>query len=217
MGTPSEPFLDWYERRFETPLPRIFYLSDQEISIAQYKAFVEDKAYPASEKPEDWKVMLRPNTTQEHPVEQLSWIDALKFCNWLSQKEGRTPCYERSGETLTDPRGNEQEVWQLNLSVDGYRLPTIAESEYACRACSRTNYSFGNDAAWLKDYATYGSYYPDACRTKLPNGWGFFDMHGNVSEWCTNVVNPRGSVGVWGGGYSNLPIECQSMHNSHRT
>jgi formylglycine-generating enzyme required for sulfatase activity len=92
------------------------------------------------------------------PVESVSWADAVEFCKKLSQTEGKT-----------------------------YRLPTEAEWEYACRAGTTTQFSFGDDKSQLGDYAWYDKNSggkPHPVGTKKPNAWGLYDMHGNAWEWC---------------------------------
>ena len=83
-------------------LTRPFLLCDREVSVGLFQQFVDDPDYPVEEKARDWpgadSVI---NPTAEHPVQQVRWFHALLFCNWLSRKEGRKPCYERTGKIVT--------------------------------------------------------------------------------------------------------------------
>lgn len=116
----------------------------------------------------------------DRPVEQISWAEAALFCNLRSRDEGLQPCYD-------------EETAKCDLKADGYRLPTEAEWEYACRAGSATDYAFGSDPRHLKQYAWYaenaGKKTQPVAR-KRANDWGLFDMHGNVAEWCNDVYDP---------------------------
>jgi formylglycine-generating enzyme required for sulfatase activity len=111
------------------------------------------------------------------PVERVSWFDAVRFCNELSAREGLTPFYKVIGKTVEVP----------DWTGEGYRLPTEAEWEYACRAGGTTKYSFGDDPSGLGEYAWFrdnsgGKTHP--VRERKPNALGLYDMHGNVWEWC---------------------------------
>jgi len=125
-----------------------------------------------------WVVVMGSNPSHfsgwgaNHPVENISWYEVQSFIHALN---------ESAGDSL-------------------YRLPTEAEWEYACRAGTTTRWSFGDDESQLGDYAWYddnacavGACYPHEVGTKLPNPWGLYDMHGNVSEWCQD----------WQGDYSS--------------
>jgi formylglycine-generating enzyme required for sulfatase activity len=121
------------------------------------------------ENPSRWK-------GNRHPVEQVRWSDAVRFCNKRSEAEGRQPCYDLKN-------------WTCNFDADGYRLPTEAEWEYACRAGSATAYFFGDNAAKLGDYAWFDKNsggHPQEVGQKQSNGWGLFDIAGNLWEWCND-------------------------------
>ena len=115
------------------------------------------------------------------PVERVRWRDAKRFCNERSLLEGLKPCYN---EKTPD--------WDCDYSADGYRLPTEAEWEYAARAGSDAAYDFGQ-ADKLRQFAWFGDNSDQkthAVGQKKPNGFGIYDLYGNVSEWCEDVYSP---------------------------
>jgi len=194
---------------FEQP----FLLSDREVPLAAYEQFLSDPAYPTQDKPVDWpgpnKVLLG---SPEQPCPYMSWNDAHQFCNWLSQREGLTCAYRfANGE------------WELASPADGYRLPTEAEWEYACRADSLTLYFWGNEAeddrgndkGWLRKYATLPDGPLEPGGSKLPNSWGLFDMSGSVGEWCDGIEHLEpGTHVIRGGAWGNpaAPLYFRSMN-----
>ena len=142
------------------------------------------------------------------PVENVSWYDAVEFCNRLSLKEGLKPVY--SIDKINMDINNRSEIdfirWTVNWdkNANGYRLPTEAECEYACRAGTNSPFNTGEritannanfDARLSEKTINVGSF--------APNPWGIYDMHGNVEEWCWDwygnysskaQTNPTGAV-----------------------
>ncbi len=145
----------------EVTLTKAFMLGTHEVTQAQYEQVMG--VNPSHSKGAD------------HPVEMVSWEDAVEFCRKLSD----SPAEKSAGRV--------------------YRLPTQAEWEYACRAGTTTMYSFGNDESEVGDYAWYyknSPLKPQPVGSKQPNAWGLYDMHGNVSEWCQDWFgdSPTGAV-----------------------
>lgn len=130
-----------------------------------------------------------------NPVETVTWKDAVVFCNKLSARIGLSPCY-------TIKEGNEEIVF--DRTANGFRLPTEAEWEYACKAGSRgIRYGELNLIAWFKDNSGKTTH---PVGQKEPNAWGLYDMLGNVWEWCSDIYDETvyGSYRIFrGGGWSD--------------
>jgi formylglycine-generating enzyme required for sulfatase activity len=157
-----------------------------------------------------------------HPVADISWYDVVKWCNARSQRDGLVPCYTISGATYKTGYGAAP---LCNWSVNGYRLPTEAEWEKAARGgLSAQNFPWGNtithsqanyysDSSYASDvsptrgdHPTYGTGaqpYTAPVGSFAPNGYGLYDMAGNVAEWCwdwpgdyaaSSQTDPRGAA-----------------------
>jgi formylglycine-generating enzyme required for sulfatase activity/serine/threonine protein kinase len=164
---------------------RAFYFAAHELTVGQFTAFVEATGYRtavestdklgsgrieidgelrSAEKPEfSWR-NVGIEQTDQHPVSNLTWNDALAFCRLLAEKEGST-----------------------------YRLPTESEWEYACRAGSTSRWFFGDDETDLRQYAWCASrdgHYSKPVGQLAANGFGLYDMCGNVWEMCSDFYSP---------------------------
>ena len=163
----------------------------------------------------------------KRPVDSVYWYDALDFCNKLSERGGLAPVYAITNIARNLSGQITFAFVTANWNANGYRLPTEAEWEYACRAGTETEYSFG--AAAIGNYAWYdvnaGSK-THQVGLKLPNAFGLYDMHGNVREWCWDrhdtyqigdTDNPKGPVNeslgyrvLRGGSWSNVALGTRS-------
>jgi len=125
------------------------------------------------------------------PVETVSWIEAVNFCNRLSKSLGKDKCYKVDLAT---------EKVTLNARANGFRLPTEAEWQYACQARTKGNrYGELNEIAWFKDNSNNRT---QEVGQKKPNEWGLYDMLGNVWEWCSDIYDETvyGTYRVFRGG-----------------
>ncbi len=170
-------------------------ISATEVTIGQFRKFIEATQYAtladtfggdssstdASTPGNKDRTLRTPGyaVTDESPVTQVSWRDAVAFCNWLCQQEKLPTSY----------RQDAHDGWVLLPGATGYRLPTEAQWEYACRAGTTTQYSFGDDPAELAEYGWYAQNSGGRARSvglKPANPFGLYDMHGNVEEWCAD-------------------------------
>lgn len=143
------------------------------------------------------------------PVETVSWWDAVRFCNARSMREGLAPAYRIDDDAI---------AW--DAAAGGYRLPTEAEWEHACRAgTTGPRHGALDDIAW---YRANAGERPHDVATKQPNAWGLHDMLGNVWEWCWDLYDPAvyGTYRVLrGGGWFDEPWSCRASvrRRSHPT
>jgi formylglycine-generating enzyme required for sulfatase activity len=190
MGSPlSEPSRDSDETLQRVRIPRRFAIASKEVSVEQYHRFVRaNPDFGMSQKDLD---KYCPDHTG--PMIGVSWYGAAAYCNWLSEQEGLPKdqwCYL--------PKGGRQYDAGMTIPADvmnriGYRLPTEAEWEYACRSGSSTSRYYGFSTDLLEFYARYltNSYeqvWPGG--SLMPNDLGLFDMLGNVFEWCQDKEKP---------------------------
>jgi formylglycine-generating enzyme required for sulfatase activity len=239
MGSPDGEAGDGDERpQHDVEITKDFLMSAHTVTVGQFKAFVKATGYrteaengdggygynPATRNFEgrratyNWKEVGWPQTDR-HPVVNVSWNDAQRFCEWLSKKERRT-----------------------------YRLPTEAEWEHACRAGTTTRFWTGDNDDSLKGAANLAdkAYRDNVVGAPAavpwddkqaftapvgsfrPNPWGLFDMHGNVFQWCQDWVDTNyyrsspvqdppgpatGNRRVYrGGNYRSVPRHCRSAY-----
>jgi formylglycine-generating enzyme required for sulfatase activity len=181
-------------------ITRPFYLGATEVTIGHFRSVMECSDYHTDAEgegglvwnefssrwiPDRNRTSRSPGFDQTHdnPVVQVSWADAVAFCNTLSERERIKPYYQLDGATES--------------SGGGYRLPTEAEWEYACRAGSTTRYSFRDDPAKLREYAWFNlnsSNQTHPVGQKRANSFGLYDTHGNVDEWCADSL---GDYRLW--------------------
>ncbi len=184
MGSPeSENWRGDDESQHEVTVSD-FYISPYEITQAEYQQVIGEN--PSTFKGNDF------------PVENISYLETLEFANKKSENEGLTPVYTISDQTITWDR-----------SANGYRLPTEAEWEYACRAGTATPFNLEHslDADEANFYGNYPyeieeNYFDNSPLTAKPgeyrmttvavgsfkpNAWGLYDMYGNVNEWCFDI------------------------------
>jgi len=184
-----------------------FFISKYEVTQKEWKEIMGDN-------PSDFK-------GDDLPVENISWFDAISYCNKISLEEGLKPCYRnKSGEIICD--------WTAN----GYRLPTEAEWEYAAKGgiqCKGYIFSGSNNVyavAWFKG----NSKQTHKIGTKKPNELGLYDMSGNVFEWCwdgynenyyfsNQNFNPKGDEKKWakvyrGGSWDHKSDYCKNVRRA---
>lgn len=225
MGSPeSENGRSSDETLHTVRISRSFYMLSTPVTQALWNEIMDDN-------PSDFE-------GDDRPVEQVTWFDAIVFCNRLSECDGKRPCYydDADFEEMFDgecpiEEGDLDVFWDDD--ADGYRLPTEAEWEYACRAGTKTAFNSGSctqpggtnpaldRAGWYCENSDNETHH---VKQKARNRWGLYDMHGNVYEWCwdwyddypsKSMTDPTGpSFGsgrvLRGGSWYNLAQSCRS-------
>lgn len=226
MGSPpSELGRYSNEIQHQVTLTRAILLSDHEVTQAEWQAVMQwnESTFPGSDR----------------PVEQVTWYDAVSYCNQLSADQGLTPAYTITAATYGGDHITGATVAWIQ-AASGYRLLTEAEWEYTCRATSARAFCNG-DIADGGDSCTpldpnlglVGWYCGNAVSTthvvggKTANFWGLDDMHGNVREWCWDryaayagdVTDPAGPASgsdrvIRGGAWNSSARYCRSAYRS---
>jgi formylglycine-generating enzyme required for sulfatase activity len=184
MGSPpDEPGRKAIEVRHRKIIPRSFAVSSTEVSVGLFKQFREECR--DTEHVDD----LEDRPDPDAPVIEVSYLDALRFCRWLSDRAGiprEEMCYPPLGEIRVG-----MELDPDCLSRTGYRLLTEAEWEYCCRAGATTSRFYGESATLLPSYGWYLDNAEERarpCGQLKPNDLGLFDVYGDAWEWCADLL-----------------------------
>jgi formylglycine-generating enzyme required for sulfatase activity len=165
--------------------------------LAQFPVTQEVYEQVTQESPSTFKGHLR-------PVETVSWKEAVTFCNALSTKAGLKPCYltRTASEDIT-----------FDAEADGFRLPTEAEWEFACKA-GTAGIRYG-ELDLITRYKDNSGKITHEVGQKVPNLWGLYDMLGNVWEWCSDIYDETvyGSYRIFrGGGWYDNARSCMATN-----
>ena len=174
--------------RHKEEINRSYAIAARQVTVEQFLQFRKDHEFK--------QTYAR---SPDCPVYEVRWYDAAAYCNWLSEREGLPQdqwCYE------PNEKGEFAEGMKTAanyLQRTGYRLPTEAEWEYACRARSKTRFSMGESDDLLGKYAWFdenSKFHTHPVGTLRPNDFGLFDMHGNAWTWCQDTyTNDKGENG----------------------
>jgi formylglycine-generating enzyme required for sulfatase activity len=196
MGSPRyEPGRDKSddEALHRMRIPRSFAIATKEVTVGQFERFLDvnpeikrrARAAGGRDPTREGPTLRRLNLDDDCPQVMMTWFEAAQYCNWLSQQEGIPEdewCYPALGQIREGV-----ELPRDYLRRTGYRLPTEAEWEYACRTGAMTSRFYGSSEELLREYAWYtGTSFnerPWPVGQLKPNDLGLFDMYGNVWEW----------------------------------
>ncbi len=191
------------ETLHECVIPRSYAIATTEVTVAQFRAFLKDLKQFI---PEDPPFAPRVSPTSDSPWHGAQWFEAILYCRWLSDQE-KIPedemCFPAIPAIIKSLQEGKLDLSPRTIAKTGYRLPSEAEWEFACRAGSKTPWFFGRGLALLADYARFlDSSGPsgasdveargrtDPVGRLKPNGLGLFDTYGNLREWCLDAFKP---------------------------
>ncbi len=187
-----------------------FKMADQEVTNAEYAQIITSHTYTEGQ--------------ENYPVTSISYEDMMIYCNLLSIRDGKEPCYyNNENKVFADWTDFNSHALLWDVTADGYRLPTESEWEYVAEAGQATNHFSGSSnidsVAWYQNNAGYRLH---DVKGKAPNAWGMYDMTGNASEQCWNYEdysysatnNPISgyateTLAIRGGNFSNWEDESQ--------
>jgi formylglycine-generating enzyme required for sulfatase activity len=223
MGSPPTEPGRAEEEPHRKRIGRTFAIATKEVTVEQFLRFRPDHSW-----------LKRHSPGPDTPAVAVRWYDAAEYCNWLSEREGIPKeqwCYEplRAGAYSDGVR-----IRPGHLTMTGYRLPTEAEWEFACRAGTGTSRYHGRGEELLPSHGWFGTNAGERAwpvGALRPNEWGLFDMLGNAMEWCEDagvryrtgrtddtddslfrVIDERMSRVVRGGTYFYLPADLRSAN-----